>query len=321
MSTMARVVTTCRSAPSYGTVREKLAILDRALMQKPDIVCLPEGFATTNTSSPSGRNKIDKFPGPTANAVAKRAKRHRCYIICPVNAKRDGKIRNSAIVFDRTGNILGIYDKIHPVTTTHDYTVFEDGTTPGNALAVFDLDFGRVGIQICFDAGFPETWTALAKKGVNLVFWPSAYTGGFPLQAYACIHHYYIVSSVCTDKSRIINPCGRIVAETDSIVNVAAYDLNLDFAVCHHDFNYGVPDRVVDAYGERVRVTSYTEDAHFLIEPTDPNVSIKQLQQEFGFEPAKAYYDRHRKGYRRILSGQKPLRQKAGHGKRPQYTK
>jgi predicted amidohydrolase len=298
-----------------------LGVLERALRQEPDLVCLPEAFTTAGVPARQANRAVEGIPGPTTDAIAARASRHHCYVICPIMTRRDGKIYNSAVIIDRSGAICGVYDKVHPVTTSHDYTVFEGGATPGRSAPVFDLDFGRIGIQICFDAGFPETWAVLARKGAKAVFWPSAYIGGFPLQAYACIQKYYVISSVRGDTSRIINPCGRIVAETDVHVNIAAYDLNLDFAVCHYDFNFGIPDRIMDTYAERVRIQSYTEDPDFLVEPTSTEITIRQLQEEFGFEPASLYYDRHRQGYRRILSGQKPLAQQAAHGARAQFAK
>ncbi|MCX8183478.1 MAG: carbon-nitrogen hydrolase family protein [Crenarchaeota archaeon] len=128
--------------------------------------------------------------------MGRKARAAKCYIICPILTKRRGKIWNSAILIGRNGEIIGIYDKVHPVTSSSDYTVFEGGVSPGKEALAFDLDFGRVGIQICFDIIFPESWRELAEKGVKIVFWPSAYNGGFPLQVYAYLHQYYVVSSV-----------------------------------------------------------------------------------------------------------------------------
>ena len=185
----------------------------------------------------------EPVPGPTTDRVARRAREHHAYVICPITTRRDGRCWNSAVIVDREGRIAGIYDKAHPVTTSHDYTVFEDGILPGGAPPVFDLDFGRVGIPICFDAGFPETWQLLADQGARLIFWSSAYNGGFPLRAYAYLHHVYVVSSVRTDKSRIIDPCGAVLAQADQWANVIWRDVNLDYAVCHYDWNYNIPDR------------------------------------------------------------------------------
>lgn len=324
MCARARVATVCQAGRFYSSVEENrryvMKLLDLALRQKPDIVCLPEAFTTVSVPKPLSEI-AEPVPGPTTEMFAKKAKEHGCYIICPIKTKRDSKLWNSAVIIDRSGEILGIYDKVHPVTSSSDYTVFENGVTPSGEAPVFDLDFGRIGIQICFDICFPETWAELAEKGAKLVFWPSAYNGGFPLQVYAFLHHYYVVSSVRSDKSRIIDPCGRILAQTDWWVNVIYRDINLDYVVAHYDFNYSIPDKILKAYPGLVKVKSYTDDSLFLVEPIDDSITTKQLQEEFGFESAAQYFQRHREAYKRILEGKPPLPQKAAHGDRPQYAK
>jgi beta-ureidopropionase len=325
MGTIARIITTCQNGRKHPTIEANreymLALFDRALKHKPDLVCFPETFTGSGIYGKASQETAEPVPGPTTDAFARRARAHRCYVICPLRTAREGRQWNSAVVIDRSGDVLGVYDKVHPVTTSPDYTVFEDGVFPGGEPCVFDLDFGRIGIHICFDAGFPETWAVLAKKGARVVFWPSAYHGGFALQAYAYLHHYYVVTSVHSERSRIIDPCGRVVAETDSLVNLAVRDINLDFMVAHYDFNFGIPDRLEDAYPGRVRVTSYVEDGHFLIEPTDPALSMAQLEAEFGIESSLEYHDRHRAGYAALYAGRTPTPQRALHGKRAQYAK
>ena len=111
------------------------------------------------------------------------------------------------------------------------------------------------------------------------------------------------------------------MAQTDSQVNFVVRDVNLDFVVAHYDFNYPIPDRLLDAYPGRVRITSYVEDGHFLVEPTDPALTTAQMQAEWGFESASQYFDRHRTGYAALLAGQTPPTQTAAHGKRAQYAK
>ncbi|MGQ9514709.1 MAG: carbon-nitrogen hydrolase family protein [Thermoproteota archaeon] len=321
----ARIATICQAGSFFNSVDENrkhvMKLLDLALLQKPDLVCLPETFTTVSIPDKTVKDLAETVPGPTTEAISRRAKANSCYIICPINTKRDSKIWNSAIIIDRSGDILGIYDKVHPVTTSSDYTVFEDGVTPGRDIPVFDLDFGRVGIQICYDIGFPESWEELSKKGAKMVFWSSAYNGGFPLQVYAYLHHYYVVSSVRSDKSKIIDPCGVILAETDQHVNVIYRDINLDFVVSHYDFNYSIPDKIMKAYPGRVEIRSHLDEGHFLVEPIDDTLTTDQLQKEFGFESTFQYHQRHREAYRMILEGKTPFPQKAAHGDRPQYSK
>jgi len=322
----ARIVTVCQGRQFYTKVEDNrthvLGLLDQALALDPDLVCLPETFTTVSVPYTTLDEIAEPVPGATTDAISQRAWKHNCYIICPIKNVRGSTYLNSAIVFDRQGDILGIYDKAQPVTSTYDYTTFEGGVVPGSTyLPVFDLDFGRIGIQICFDAGFPESWQQLADKGVQMVFWPSAYNGGFPLQVYAYLHHYYVISSVRTDSSRIIDPLGQILVSTDERHRVIYRDINLDFCVCHYDFNHSIGDLIMAQYGDRVEIRSDRDSGHFIVEPRDDTVTIASLQQEFGFESTAQYHQRHRDAFAQIHAGQSPEPQNALHGDRPMHAK
>ena len=322
MSTLARIVTTCQNYQGHSTVegnREAmLALFDRALKHQPDLVCFPEAF--TGVGVAQEEQRAEPVPGPTTEAFAQRARAHRCYVICPLRTARDGRQWNSAVVIDRSGDILGLYDKVHPVTTSPDYTVFEDGLFPGGDPPVFDLDFGRIGIQICFDIGFPENWQTLAAKGAKLIVWSSAYDGGFPLQVYAWLHHVWVVTSTRTQHSRIVDPCGEILAETKPSERLVVRTINLDTIVSHLDWNMSIPGKIKAKYGDRVDVRQWIPGtSHFIVEPRDPAIKTADLQKEFGFEPTTLYHERHRRCYARLRKGKQPEPQQALHGKRPQW--
>jgi beta-ureidopropionase len=325
MNTTARIATVCLDYHNSTSLEENRAVgmqlLDRALIQKPDLVCLPEAFTGVGTPRERIDQVAESIPGPTTDAVSSRARASRCYIICPIVTQREGKCWNSAVVIDRQGEILGIYDKIHPVTSSSDYTVFEEGTQPGAQTPVFELDFGKIGIQICFDIQFPCGWASLAKQGARVIFWPSAYNGGFPLQAYAWLHHVYVISAVQSQKARFINPCGEVVSETDSLMNIIFRDINLDFGVCHYDFNYNIPEWIQERYPGKVNLRTYADAGHLLIEPIDKEISLAQLQEEFGFETVSTYTQYHESAFTRLRAGLAALPQKARHLDRPMYTK
>jgi len=323
MSTIARVACICQNGEAHPTVAEHrqamLAYAREALKERPDLLCLPEAFTSPGVPG-TPASSAETVPGPTTDAFAALAREGRCYILVPIHTKQGEVIHNSVVVLGRDGGIIGVYHKYCPVTTSFDYTILEDGVTPGTELPVFDLDFGRIGVQICFDIGFPENWQTLADKGAKLIVWSSAYDGGFPLQVYAWLHHVWVVTSTRTQHSRIVDPCGEILAETKPSERLVVRTINLDTIVSHLDWNMSIPGKIKAKYGDRVDVRQWIPGtSHFIVEPLDPAIKTADLQKEFGFEPTTLYHERHRRCYARLRKGEKPEPQQALHGKRPQW--
>ena len=324
MSTLARIAVVALNGRRPGNVegnrKRVLELLDQALKIKPDLVALPETF-TTSGMQEGAEKHAESLDGPTLDTFSKKAREHRCYVVCPIWTKRENKLWNSAVLLDRKGEIAGIYDKVFPVTTSPDYTLYENGVQPGQKAPVLETDFGKIGLQICFDINFPETWQSLADQGARLVCWLSAYPGGFPLRAHAWTHKYYVATSVQVGPSKIINPCGDIISETEGLIEMTWQDINLDYVIAHSDFNYPVPDRILAKYGDRVKIHAYQEEGVLHIEPRDSKITCKQLQAEFGFEPYKIYLDRHIQGLDKLRNGCTASPQQAAHGIRAQYSK
>jgi predicted amidohydrolase len=274
--------------------------LQNVLEHAPDVVCLPEAFTAKGVPITSVADVAETVPGPTIDAIADLAAKHHCYIICPIYTVRDGVFRNSAVLIDNAGAIAGIYDKARPCASSADYTVFEEGIVPGTGPGYFDLAVGRIGIRICMDAEFPEDWKDLEDNGVRVVFWPSALDGGILLQAHAIQHHYYVVSAVRAGRSRIVDPCGHILAETAPNESYVIADVNLDFVVLRHDPNNSTPERIAAKYGDRMIVKTYPEEGLFLIEPAFSDLTTSQVCFELGLEPARQVRERHAAAYHNL---------------------
>ena len=94
--------------------------------------------------------------------------------------------------------------------------MLEGGTTPGPGFPVFDCDFGRLGIQICFDMLYADGWDALATEGAEIVALPSASPETVRPASYAREHGYYIVSASPRDRAAFFSPLGIIEAQATS---------------------------------------------------------------------------------------------------------
>lgn len=167
-------VATVQFEPVVGESDRNLAAIDRlvkaAKAEGADIVVLPE-------LAVSGYNFIDAEEvrglsgavpgGPGAEVLCQLAAELSIYLISGV-AERDGdQFYNSAMICGPQG-FIGKYRKLHLWNNEHRY--FEKGNI---GLPVFDLPFGRIGIAICYDGWFPETFRSLALAGAELVCVPT----------------------------------------------------------------------------------------------------------------------------------------------------
>lgn len=318
-----KVLTTCQIGRAGRTIQESVErmakLLELGWAEEPDIVCLPETFPTAGTAL-SRAEKSEPVPGPTTDFFAKLAREHRAIIICPLATEQDGRYYNSAVILDRNGDVAGIYNKVQPVTSACDFSEVESGVTPGTDAPVFELDCGRIGIQTCFDIEFPETWAQLEERGAEIVFWDSAYDGGFALRAYACLHGYYVVSSVRTRHARIINPLGEVLDHTGQRMPIASRTIDLDYMICHHDFHHGIVEEMVRVFGDKVTVRMQDEEGHFLVESNSDDMPMDKLAEVFGLVSRREYAELHRRVYPALRRGEAPEAQRPRFAGRQPYV-
>ncbi|MBD3181020.1 hypothetical protein GF312_01940, partial [Candidatus Poribacteria bacterium] len=234
------------------------------------------------------------------------AKKYDTNIICPILEKQGDTVYNSAVVIDRKGQVVGAYHKLHPVTTSFDFTVFESGVTPGRELKVFDLDFGRIGMLICFDIQWPKDWAKLGEMGAEIVFWSSAYDGGIPLQTRAWENHYYVVSSVRTHRARIIDITGEILLMGGSRTPVLGMEIDLEKKYFHSDFNASQIPAIKEKYGRDVIVKYYHDEGGITVESNNEKVTVPDLMKEFDLELVPDYIARHDKAEIFTREGKNP---------------
>jgi predicted amidohydrolase len=161
-------------------------LVDREASRGADLVALPETWRGQKNESP------ETLEGPTITTMAALAKKHHTYIVCPIDRKHGVQRLNSAVLLDRNGKVVCVYDKVYPYWSEFD---LKQKVEVGKEAPVYQADFGKVGFGICFDVNFPEVWKRLADRGAEIVIWPSAYSAGTSLQAHAINHHYYIITS------------------------------------------------------------------------------------------------------------------------------
>ncbi len=202
-----------------------LRLIAAARGRDADLVVLPElflcGYDLETLASAGGKAAV------TLDHVLVRRLRlacaeHRVSAVIGACIQRPLGLANSALVIDRSGAIVDVYDKAN--LWAAERVLF----TAGNRLSILELAGFRVGVAICYDAGFPEHFRALTLRGAEVIVCPSAFALGdeqrryrmyFPMRALENTV-YVAVSNLSGSgssgeffgESAVYDPAGRMVA-------------------------------------------------------------------------------------------------------------
>jgi len=258
-------------------LRLALEHLEVAGQQGVDIACLPEEFSGTNP---------EPITGPTVKAVSAMAAKHRMYVVCPIRETAGEELYNTAVLIGRHGEVVGQYRKV--------FVFWGEGLLPSrDGVKAFDTDFGRISILTCFDLNFPELWQQADAMNVDIVLWPSAYTGGSPLNAMATLFHYYVVP---VGAGNIIDSTGQTLEKTEQPKpNQFIATLDLDRTFIHLDFNQEKVEKLLREHkDEVVQEEASGSKAWFLLRSIKPGVRVRELCSEYKIETLRQYQHRSR---------------------------
>ena len=270
------------------TLDEIARLVDSEGAQGVDLIALPE------TWNMQYKNQPETLAGPTVTAMQTLAARHRTYVVCPIDRQDGARRVNSAVLIDRVGRIVAVYDKVYPYWSEFDLSpcVQPALTTP----PVYDADFGRIGMAVCFDVNFPTVWQTLADQGAELIIWPSAYSAGTSLQAHALNHHFYIVTSTYTKDCIVYDITGQeLLYEKSDEINISRVTLDLDRGLYHENFNLAKRERLLAAHGDEVELELWLpREQWFVLRAKRPGVSARALARQYGLEELRDYLTRSR---------------------------
>ncbi len=154
---------------------------------------------------------------------------------------------------------------------------------------MFDTDFGRIGIQICFDVNWRDNWERLKDKGARIVFFPAAYPAATQLSGLALTNQYFVVSSAGTRASRIYDITGHVIASSGVYQPWAAAVLPLGRRLFEVDFHVDKMRALQRKYGSKIDLVWHHDDDWFTLASLDEDLTVEDLQKEFGLTPLDDY--------------------------------
>jgi 5-aminopentanamidase len=156
----------CQLEPIYGELTKSIAEVKQALARAEsdgvDILCLPECFLTGYFRDPieAAENSIS-LNSPLFESILGDLSGFEPLLIVGLIERDKAGLFNAAVVIEK-GRLLGRYRKRH---------LLEPAFQPGTESPIFERNGLKFGINICYDANFPDGAQELREHGAALIFY------------------------------------------------------------------------------------------------------------------------------------------------------
>ena len=188
--------------------------------------------------------------GETWQKLSALAKKYQIYLSAGSVPEKDegGHVYNTAYVFDPQGNQIAKHRKVHlfDIAVKGGQCYQESATlTAGGQITVFDTEFGKMGICICFDCRFPEIVRLMTLRGARMILVPAAFnmtTGPahweLMFRGRAVDNQCYMIGTsdardeqagyVSWGHSLVVSPWGDVVAQMDEKPGIQITEIDMD---------------------------------------------------------------------------------------------
>lgn len=237
-------------ADKMENVRTVKTYLEKIKDENPDFVILPEMFCCPYQTE-NFPIYAEKEGGPVWQQLSGYAKQYGIYLIGGSMPEKDaeGNVYNTSYIFDREGKQIGKHRKVHlfDIDVKGGQTFKEsDMLTAGDSDTVFDTEFGKIGVMLCFDIRFPELSRMMVNDGVKVIFVPAAFnmtTGPahweLSFRTRALDNQIYMVGCapardvsagyISWGHSIVTDPWGRVIDMLDEKKGILLAELDMDY--------------------------------------------------------------------------------------------
>lgn len=159
-------------------IENAVKLIEKVSKEGVDIAVFPEMFCCPYDNS-CFREYGEKEGGPAFAAMSKSARENRIYVVAGTMPELEGdKVYNTAYVFDRSGKEIAKHRKMHlfDIDIEGGQRFKESDTlSPGRDVTVFETEFCKIGLAICYDIRFPELSRLMVLDGAEAIVIPGAF--------------------------------------------------------------------------------------------------------------------------------------------------
>jgi len=269
-----------------------------------DIAALPEA-AVTGEVWGSAKDTAVPLEGTVLDTLGTAARRNKTYVVVPLYLAEDTaktKLYNACVLLDRQGKVTGICRKVHPVAAEK-ADQLEGGVLPGRGFPVFTCDFGKLGLQICYDVFFDDGWESLAHKGAELVVWPTQSPQIIGAQCRAHRYHYYVVSNTWRNNISLVDPTGAVIAQQTRQPGLLVEQIDLSYVLLGWQPKLRNGAALAERYGKAVGYRYSEAEDGGIFWSNNPQQPVMEMIRAVGLELSGDSLDRNRKLQNRLRGG------------------
>lgn len=222
--------------------------LEKIRQEKVDLAAIGEMFNCPYVTE-NFPKYAEKEGGETFRVLRDLAAKYQIYLSAGSvpEIDNDGKVYNTAYVFDRQGQMIAKHRKMHLFDIDikgGQYFKESDTLTAGDQVTVFDTEFGKIGLCICFDFRFPELARQMVDKGAKVILVPAAFNMTTGPAHWELMHRsraldnqcYVAATSPARDTSAsyvawghsmLVSPWGDVIQEMDEKEGYMINEVNL----------------------------------------------------------------------------------------------
>ncbi len=151
-----------------GNLDKTFDCVKQAAEAGAEVICFPEMSITGYSNHPDIALQAEPIPGPSVNELVALSKKENILVLAGLAEKGENGCVHASHVAIAPDGILGVYRKLHIAPTE------QAMYTAGGDIPVFEFQGITFGIQLCYDAHFPELSTRMAMQGAEMIFLPHA---------------------------------------------------------------------------------------------------------------------------------------------------
>lgn len=160
-------------------LNKALEFIEQAAVNGAKIISLGEMFICPYRNNAFIEYAEEEASSITLKSISDIAKKHSVYVVAgSIPEKEENRYYNTSYVIGKDGNIIAKHRKMHLFDIDIKDGVYmkeSDTFSYGEDITIFDTEYCKVGLAICYDMRFPEIFRIMVQKNVKLVIVPAAF--------------------------------------------------------------------------------------------------------------------------------------------------